>query len=165
MQRNKKFKTILLNFEEIIAGIFLIITTLLVVINVIFRYFLKTGIFWTDEVATGCFVWTVFIGAAAAYKRNQHLGVDFIVDNLPGKPSSIIRTIINILLVIVNGYLSYLSIVYLLNSYTKPTPVLEISSAYISSALTASFVLMTIRAIVFLYKDLSGIINDKEGGV
>lgn len=165
MQKDKKIKTILLNFEEIIAGIFLIITTVLVVLNVISRYFLKTGIFWTDEVATGCFVWAVFIGAAAAYKRNQHLGVDFIVDNLPDNYSTMVTTIINILLAIVNGYLSYLSIVYLLNSYTKPTPVLEISSAYISSALTVSFVLMTIRSIVSLYKDIRNIINEEKGEI
>src|SRR5699024_4017013 len=165
MQKNDKVKTILLNFEEIIAGIFLIITTSLVVINVIFRYFLETGIFWTDEVATGCFVWAVFIGASAAYIRNQHLGVDFIVDSLPDKYGTIVTTVINVLLAIVNGYLSYLSIVYLLNSYTKPTPVLEISSAHISSALTVSFVLMTIRSIVSLYEDATNIVNEEKGEV
>lgn len=31
------------------------------------------------------FVWTAFIGAAACYKRRQHMGVDVIVKRLPQK--------------------------------------------------------------------------------
>ncbi|MGN9164323.1 TRAP transporter small permease [Tissierellaceae bacterium HCP3S3_D8] len=161
MQKKSKVKIILSNLEEIISGGFLIITTILVILNVILRYFLKSGIYWSEEVATGCFVWSVFIGAAAGYKRNQHIGVDFLVDKLSDKYRGIVTTIVNIILTIVNGYLSYLSVIYLSNSYVKPTPVLGISSVYISSALSVSFILMTIYSIIFLYKDISK--KDRKG--
>lgn len=161
MQEKSKVKIILSNLEEIISGGFLIITTILVILNVILRYFLKSGIYWSEEVATGCFVWSVFIGAAAGYKRNQHIGVDFLVDKLSDKYRGIVTTIVNIILTIVNGYLSYLSVIYLSNSYVKPTPVLGISSVYISSALSVSFILMTIYSIIFLYKDISK--KDRKG--
>lgn len=155
-------RKILLNLEEIIAGIFLIITTILVVTNVIFRYFLNSGIYWTEEVATGSFVWTVFIGAAAAYKHGQHLGMDFLVEKVPERFSNIVVLVINVLLTIINGYLFYLSTVYIYHSYRKPTPVLNVSSAYISSALTISFFLMTIRSIMFVYNDLKTIRKVEE---
>lgn len=161
MQEKNKVKIILSNLEEIISGGFLIITTILVILNVILRYFLKSGIYWSEEVATGCFVWSVFIGAAAGYKRNQHIGVDFLVDKLSDKYRGIVTTIVNIILTIVNGYLSYLSVIYLSNSYVKPTPVLGISSVYISSALSVSFILMTIYSLIFLYKDISK--KDRKG--
>lgn len=161
MQEKNKMKVILSNLEEIISGMFLIVTTFLVILNVIFRYFLKSGIYWSEEVATGCFVWSVFIGAAAGYKRNQHIGVDFLVDKLSVKYRGIVKTIVNVILTIVNGYLSYLSIIYLSNSYVKPTPVLGISSVYISSALSVSFMLMTIYSIIFLYKDITK--KDRKG--
>ena len=67
------------NFEEIIASLFFCLTLILVLVNIFMRYFLKTGIPWSEEVATGCFVWTVFIGAAAAFKENQHIGIDILV--------------------------------------------------------------------------------------
>lgn len=161
MQEKSKMKIILSNLEEIISGGFLIITTILVILNVILRYFLKSGIYWSEEVATGCFVWSVFIGAAAGYKRNQHIGVDFLVDKLSDKYKGIVITIVNIILTIVNAYLSYLSVIYLSNSYVKPTPVLGISSVYISSALSVSFILMTIYSIIFLYKDITK--KDRKG--
>ncbi len=154
MKEKNKLRLIISNLDEIISGIFIIITTILVIINVFLRYFMKTGLYWSEEVATGCFVWAVFIGAAASYKKNQHIGVDFIIEKLPENIKRFVKVIINIILLIVNGYLAYLSVVYLSNSYVKPTPVLGISSAYISSALTVSFSLMTIYSIIFLYDSI-----------
>lgn len=154
MGEKNKLKLIIRNLDEIIAGIFLIITTILVVVNVFLRYFMKTGIYWSEEVATGCFVWAVFIGAAASYKKNQHIGVDFIIERLPTNIKVVVKILVNIVLLIVNGYLAYLSMIYLSNSYIKPTPVLGISSGYISSALTISFSLMTIYTLVFLYRSI-----------
>ena len=40
------------------------ITMVLVIINVFSRYFFNAPIAWVEEVATSCFVYTVFVGAA-----------------------------------------------------------------------------------------------------
>lgn len=49
------------------------------------RYFLKRPLYWSEEVATGLFVWTVFIGSAYAYHKHAHLGVDILINILPEK--------------------------------------------------------------------------------
>ena len=46
-------KFVLKNAEELIAAGFLIITTALVVLNIICRYFFNMGMVWSEEVATG----------------------------------------------------------------------------------------------------------------
>lgn len=51
---------ILGKLEEILSASFILITVILVIMNVIMRYLLNMGIFWTEEVATYCFVWSVF---------------------------------------------------------------------------------------------------------
>ena len=56
---NKTVKFILGHFEEILASIFIVITTSLVLVNVFLRYFMRTGLYWTEEVTTSCFVWCV----------------------------------------------------------------------------------------------------------
>lgn len=141
------------NFEIIFSSIFLIITTSLVMINVVFRYFLNLGIFWSEEVATGCFVWSVFLGAAAGYKLQIHVGVDMLVNMCPPTTKKLITIIVDCILLLINGYITYIAIVYLRHSYTKPTPVLNISTAYISSSLFVSFALMTLYSIIFLIRD------------
>lgn len=147
-------KKILNNFEELLASMFLMGTTVLVVANIISRYFLKTGIFWSEEVATGFFVWSVFIGAAAAFKKGQHIGIDIIVSKLNGRNRAIANVLIDVVVLIVIGFITIFSVLYVKTSYTKPTPVLGISSAYISSSIIAGFTLMLIRSVVFLFDDI-----------
>lgn len=148
------FKTMLLNFGEIISGTFLIAATIIVIINIFLRYVMKTGIYWSEEVVTGLFVWAVFIGSAAGFKRHKHIGVDFLVSKLPDGIRKIVNIIVDIVLILINGYLFYLSIIYVKSSYLKPTPVLGISSVWISSSLVFSLFLMTIYSIVFLIKTI-----------
>jgi len=148
------FKKIISNLEEIIASGFIILTTILVVINVFMRYFLRSGLYWSEEVATGSFVWAVFIGAVAGYKRGKHIGVDILVNLLPEKTQKVVVIIVDMVLVFLNGYMTYLAVIFISLSYIKPTPVLGISSAYISSALLVSFALVTIYSVIFLVKDI-----------
>lgn len=147
-------KKLLDNFEEIIASMFLMGTTVLVVANIISRYFLKTGIFWSEEVATGFFVWSVFIGAAAAFKKGQHIGIDIIVSKLSGRNRAIANVLIDLVVLIVIGFITVFSVLYVKTSYTKPTPVLGVSSAYISSSIIVGFTFMLIRAFIFLFDDI-----------
>lgn len=157
MKEQSLFKRILSNFEEIIAGTFIMITTVLVVINVFLRYFMKTGLYWSEEVATICFVWSVFIGAAASYKRGQHIGVDIIVNKLPKTIRNIVIILVDLILILLNGYITYIGIIYISRLYIKPTAVLGISSAYVSSSLVIGFALMTMYSIIFLVRDFKKI--------
>lgn len=155
MKNNNILKVVLANIEEIISGGFLIFTTVLVIINVFMRYFLNTGLYWTEEVATGSFVWAVFIGAVAGFKRHQHIGVDFLLVRLPQGIQKIVRFFVDIMILAINGYLTYLSVIFIRESHIKPTPVLGISSAYISAALFISFFLMTVYSVIFLVQNLT----------
>ncbi|MDR1831183.1 MAG: TRAP transporter small permease [Fusobacteriaceae bacterium] len=159
---------ILRNLEEILASFAIIVTTILVIVNVFLRYFVKTGLYWSEEVATGCFVWSVFLGAAAFYKRRGHVGVDIIVNKLGRYGRNFMKLLVDVMLTCITGYMGYVSIVYVSMSYQKPTPVLGISTVWISSSLMVSFVLMFIYSVKFLYEDglrikKTGKLEDKEG--
>lgn len=145
------------NFEMIVASVLFCITLLLVMINVISRYVFKTGIPWSEEFATGCFVWTAFIGSAACYKHRAHVGVDLIVNRLPRVPQNVIKIIIDVLLAVLCGIFFVLSIKYIMRSARKPTPILGISSAYISFSLVLAFLDMTVWSVIFILRDLKSI--------
>lgn len=149
-------KFILKNLEDIVAAVFISITTILVILNIIMRYGLNSGLVWSEEVATGCFVWSVFIGAVAVFKHRGHVGVDLVVKRFPAVVQKAIRLITDLILVVLNGYMAYLSVLYIQTSYTKMTPVLGVSSAYISSSVLIAFILMTVYSIVFVYEDITG---------
>lgn len=149
-------KFILQNLEDLVASAFLIVTTVLVIINIIMRYILNSGLVWSEEVATGCFVWSVFIGAVAVFKHRGHVGVDLLVKRFPAALQKAVRLITDLILVVLNGYMAYLSVLYIQTSYTKMTPVLGVSSAYISTSVLIAFVLMTVYSVKFVIGDFCG---------
>lgn len=152
---SRRLKFILNNLEDFIAAFFITVTTILVIINIIMRYGLNSGIVWAEEAATGCFVWSVFIGAVAVFKHRGHVGVDIVVNLLPRSVRYAVTTATDIILVLLNSYMAYLSIIYIMNTYTKMTPVIGVSSAYISSSVLIAFVMMTFYSIRFLWQDFT----------
>ena len=109
----KNLSFVLNNLEDLVAAFFISITTILVVINIVLRYVFNSGLVWSEEVATGCFVWSVFIGAVAVFKHRGHVGVDIIVKRIPQGMQKAIGLITDVILVALNGYMSYLSIIYI----------------------------------------------------
>jgi TRAP-type C4-dicarboxylate transport system permease small subunit len=141
------------NFEVILSACFLSITVGVVILNVILRYVFSSGLFWVEEVATTAFIWSVFIGSAAAYKRKMHIGIDLITKLFSEKVREIIASVVNVLMVLINGYVCYLSILMINANKFKSTPVLNVPSMYVNLAITVGFGLMTIHSIQFLISE------------
>lgn len=141
-------KDFLKRFELYLGSVFISVTVVVVIMNVFTRYFLKFTYFWAEEVAVGCFVWTIFLGTAAAYRARALIGVEAIVVLLPTKIRKIVEFFTYILLVVISGIMFYFSATYVLES-SKITSALEISYAYINSGIVISFALMTLYSVMF----------------
>ncbi|MGL4677600.1 MAG: TRAP transporter small permease [Brevinema sp.] len=146
-------KKILNNIELYIAMITISITTIIVILNVIFRYIFSIQFIWLEEISLGCFIWTVYLGAVAAYKRDRLIGVDFLIQVLPSRAKIFLKLLTALLMAIVNIILFIFSVSYTLQS-GKVTAALEISYVYINSALVITFFLMSIHAIHLLIIDI-----------
>jgi TRAP-type C4-dicarboxylate transport system permease small subunit len=62
---------------------FVAMLSVLVLIQVVFRYVLDLPLFWTEESARYCLVWASLLGAGVALKRGEHIAVTYIVEHLP----------------------------------------------------------------------------------
>lgn len=159
---NKYLKFALTHFEEVLASGFIVITTALVLMNVFLRYFLNTGLSWSEEVSTSCFVWSVFLGSASAYRRGMHIGVDILVNQLPKMIRNLVKFLVHVVLLVTNGYIFYLSIIFVSLSYKKPTSVLGVSSAWVSGALIVGFGLTTFYSIIHLVECVKKLSKGEE---
>ncbi len=135
-------------FELYLGSIFISVTICVVIMNVFTRYVLKFTYFWAEEVAVGCFVWTIFLGTAAAYRQKALIGVEAVVVLLPKKIRKIVEFFTYILLTCLSGLMFWFSYGYVSTS-SKITAALEISYAYINSSIILAFGLMTIYSIIF----------------
>lgn len=76
------FRWITLGMEYLIAAL-LVALIVSVSSNVIGRALFNNSVPWADELARMLFIWLVFIGAAAAFARYEHIAVDALVRRLP----------------------------------------------------------------------------------
>jgi len=70
-------------FTEIAVFIIISAMAIDVFIEVIFRYVLLFPLFWTEEFARYCLVWSSLLAAGIALKRGQHIAVTFVADRFP----------------------------------------------------------------------------------
>ena len=136
------------DFELYIGAVFLSITTVIIIMNVFTRYFLKFTYNWAEEIAVGAFIWVIFLGLANAYKTNHLVGVEAAMKLLPKKGRTILEFIVSIVVFILSSTMLFLSYKYVAGS-TKITTALEVNYGYIYSAIIVSFALITIYSIYF----------------
>ena len=135
------------NLEEIIASIALCIVVLAAFYGVISRYILNNPVNWSNELATISFTWTVFLGAAAAWKSNKHIHLDLFYDFLPNILKKISDWLKFFILSIFFVFALYLAIKFTITAYNKPTSILRIPFSYVDLPVVIFFASMIIRSL------------------
>lgn len=74
-------------FVETLMALCLAVMALAVFVNVVLRYGFGTGISASEELSRLLFVWMVFIGAAAAYPRGEHMTFTALLVALRDRPA------------------------------------------------------------------------------
>lgn len=67
------------------AGALMAGMVILVFANVVGRYVFSAAIGWSEEVSRFLFIWMVLLGAVLAFARREHVGLDLLVQILPGR--------------------------------------------------------------------------------
>ena len=94
----------LTNFEEIIAGVALVAMVGLIVYGIVNRYVLQRPSVWAPELAGLFFTWAVFLGAAAAWKRDMHISIDFIATRMSPRVQSVIGAATDVIILMFLAY-------------------------------------------------------------
>lgn len=151
-------------FELWLGGIVLILMVLVVVLQVIFRYF-GNPLSWPEEVARWTMIWVTFSGASYAFKNGGLIRVEFFVQKFfkPGV-QKIINIIDMLLLGVTFGYLLYSSVLYMMLTIKKHQAynVTQMPYAAVIAALALSGVLCMVFSakqivdIAKLHKDAGG---------
>lgn len=109
----------------VLCGVCIFAFTLSVFCDVITRT-LGSPWLWLQQVTTGCFAWGVFIGMAAATRRNDHFYLTEITKRLTGTKRSFIEVANRVIVVIVGSMLVWFGLqnaLHDLGSYRMPSLV------------------------------------------
>jgi TRAP-type C4-dicarboxylate transport system permease small subunit len=83
-------------FEEIVAGLFMVLMSLCTFANVVARYGFNSPIQCAEEFSRYAFIWVVFMGAAVCTKRGRHIAIDSLVQALPAPVQSCLHLLVDL---------------------------------------------------------------------
>jgi len=142
-------------FESWVSMSCLTITVVVTVLNVFVRYILKETLPWANEVSGIAWTWTVMLGISWCFRRNMHMGVDFLLNKVSPAIRRWIQIISFIILFVANIFMLYMSIVITIQGGYKLTSYFQIPYAikYISADI--AFFNMVIYSAIFIVKGIT----------
>ncbi len=145
----KKLDGLLDKIEEVLLTLFSSVMAISILIQVINRNTVKLPFSWGEELARYCMVWVTFIGISAGVKLGAHIGVDALVNILPGKIKKGVKLISNVLVTVIYIYLTKLSVEITLGikDTRQVSPAMQIPMYIIYTGLIVGMVLSSLRSI------------------
>lgn len=130
--------------------------------NVVLRYFFNSGLTWAEEVSRFLFIWLIFLGSIVAFKDNEHLGVDTMVQKLSIKGRKVLF-IVNCLIILATFAMVLVGSWQLtMLNVDQSSPAIGLPYAYVYSSgvvVSIGFGLITAKN---LYLMITGKIRDKD---
>lgn len=81
------------------AGMLLIAMTLIVLVQIVFRYVLNDSLIWTEEVSKTLMVWGAFLIAPWAYRNGANVSIQMFTDELPQTLRRLLQLVLNLLVI------------------------------------------------------------------
>jgi TRAP-type C4-dicarboxylate transport system permease small subunit len=150
----------LIKFDSMLARVegwglmFLVaVMTVVVLLQVIYRYLLSQPLYWSEELARYLFVWISILGATLSVQRRGHFGMDFFFRMFPEKGKRLLIFLIYLLMGGVVLVLLVQGIALVQKTAAQLSPAMEISMGWAYACLPAGACLMVIHLLVIIFKE------------
>jgi len=142
-------------FLIVIVGIMVAV----ILLQVFCRYVIGTPLIWPEEMTTFLMAWMSFVGSAVALKKWEHLGIDLLVNALPGKLQTLFKLMGKLAVTFFVIFFTYQSIFLVIQSSGQVSMAMHISMIYPRLSLTVGGILMLIHLIYFILKDFNQLLG------
>ncbi|HZK67334.1 MAG TPA: TRAP transporter small permease [Chloroflexota bacterium] len=132
-------------FEEIVAGIFMVLMSITTFSNVVARYIFNSPIQWAEEFSRYAFIWLVFMGAVICTKVKRHIIIDTLVVFMPARVKAAFQLIVGVLVIGLMLVMVYYGWV-LIGSATQPTSTLKVPQYVVYLCVPLSALLILVRS-------------------
>lgn len=150
----KKYLGYLKYLSEIIAGAAIVVIVVLLAMQCICRYAFSHTFMFVDDVVICCFAWLTFAGAAAAYRRRMHYGLELVTNFIPARVRPYYDIVIQVVTTLIFAFLCYLLVKLAINSGDKVLYTTGISYKVIYAAGIYSFAMMALHSAWFAVQDV-----------
>lgn len=162
----KHWKKFLDNFEGYVCVVMLIAMSIIVFMQVICRFILKSSLPWSEEASRYLLVWVSFLGGAYGVRRGAHLGVEAVILMLPKKLRSFVELLSMVIGIALCGIiLKYgVDIVITQMNRMQYSPAMRIPMGYVYLAIPVGMVLFIIRYIQNIIDKVKALLHEEADG-
>lgn len=133
---------------KFLAGFLIAAMTILVFLQVVFRYLLDAPLDWSEEMASFAFVWMALLGASVGLKYDEHPRLDIFYEIFPGWIKKICGLIINLAILFMLVVLFIFGVKLTIAMQMQRTAALGYSVSYVYAVLPLSAIVMFIHVFV-----------------
>ena len=152
--RLNRFLRILDFIPEAVLGVTVLITTVTIFAQVVFRYVFNSPIYWADEFAVLVFAWMIFIGTVVATKYNEHLSVDTFIRMFPQRLQVVLTITTNVAIFLVIVLLFVEGVALTQKTAGLNYPAMEISRGFLYISIPVTTPLMGIYLLRTIIRDI-----------
>lgn len=139
-----------------------IVMTVMIFLQVVYRYVLGESLSFSEELARYMFIWSVAMGSALALRTRSHIGVEILVERLPkslGTPAKIFASLVSLAFY---GLLVWYGFEMVFETMDQDSAALELPMGYVYLAVPLSAIVLFICEIKNVLDDLFGTKGDDE---
>jgi TRAP-type C4-dicarboxylate transport system permease small subunit len=151
-----KFDDLLAKVEAGALIVLVIAMTVIVFLQVIYRYLLAQSLSWSEESARYLFAWISLLGAALTVQKRGHFGLELFFKMLPTKARRFVGFAIYLLMGGVILVLLVQGIALFQKVATQLSPAMQISMGWAYACLPVGAALMAIHLLAIFVKDGMG---------
>ncbi len=141
----------------LIAGI-----SILIFVQVVFRYGFNHSLYWSEEVGRYTLIWITFIGASVGFKKRAHMGVDFLFKAFETKARALFTVISDVSIFGLAMVLAVygIKLASFVRFQTSAALLMPMSVPY--SAIWIGGILTAVHSFSFMLSDIAILFNKNE---
>jgi TRAP-type C4-dicarboxylate transport system permease small subunit len=148
-----KFDNLLAKGEAWVLVSLVVVMTVVVFLQVVYRYLLTQPLHWSEEMARYLFVWISLLGAALSVQKRGHFGMDFFFRMLPPRARRSLTVLLHLLVGVVIIVLLFYGILLVQKTADQQSPAMEIPMAWAYACLPVGAALMLIHLLSILARE------------
>jgi TRAP-type transport system small permease protein len=141
---------------DVSAMALLVSMVIVVFAQVFFRYVVKSAPAWTEEFARYNFVWLVFLGAVAVFRRKAHIVVDTIIMLLPARVVRILNLPVQTLIFVLLLFFVFYGTALCRHAWTTRAASMEFPLTFVYLAFPVSAFLMLFYQLTWVFDLMKG---------
>jgi len=133
--------------------------TLVILLQVFFRYVLGNALTWSEEVARFMMIWMTFLVAPVAYRHGVNVSLDFFASRITGRAKEMVTIALNLLVILFLAIFFFESFGLIERGLKLKASTINIKMAYIYMILPISFFMMFLVALELIGRAVQRLVD------